>query len=282
MSEQSIGDATTPPAEPSGELPVASSEPGATAGSPARGDASLASVVRSLKLIKVWLIVLTVILVAVGAATVYGLVDEDEPQEPYYGEMYEPTDQQVADALAEVEEAYGDNLESVEVVAVEVDLGEEMQGIPEGEGPPPTIYIEYRLKGIATPFAATLMDPMMSVSASGLIPTRGSLVSRMSMEQLERLIAAYGDVTSAPIGGVRRYGDSTMMPEQSVADKIKSGGRSYKTDELWSVVEGAIVEGDTVDIEDTAYATSTVHVFHEDPKTGQITYLGTEPAGMWY
>ena len=54
MSEQSIGDTTAAPAEPTGELP-ASGEPGASSGSPSLGNASLASVARSLKLIKVWL-----------------------------------------------------------------------------------------------------------------------------------------------------------------------------------------------------------------------------------
>ena len=134
MSEQSIDDTSAAPAEPSGELPVASGEPGASSGSPSLGNASLASVARSLKLIKVWLIVLTVVLIGVGAATVYSIVDEDEPQESYYGERTEPTDQQVADARAEVEDAYGDDLESVDARVVEVTLGEEMGGRPGGRG----------------------------------------------------------------------------------------------------------------------------------------------------
>lgn len=246
---------------------------------------SLAALTRSLRLVKVWLIVLTVALAAFAATfVVMQVAGEDGDQtQGYVPDMYQPSERQVAEVRAEVENAFGDRLESVDARIVQVDLPEgAFAGAPDDAGPPPTLYVEYRLKGFETPIAGTLPDPLASVAFSGLIPTKGSLVSRMTEEQFEAFLVAYAKATPSPLGGVRRYGDSPMeMPGQVVADTIKSGGRSYRTDELWAAKEGALVEGDHVSIDDSGYSQGTIHVFHEDPKTGELTYLGTEP-GMWW
>lgn len=104
----------------------------------------------------------------------------------------------------------------------------------------------------------------------------------MTDGQFAAFLTAYAAATPSPLGGVRRYGDSPMeMPGQSVPRTIKSGGRRYRTDELWSAKEGALIEGDSMSIDDSAYSEGTMHVFHEDPKTGEFSYLGTE-SGMWW
>ena len=246
---------------------------------------SLAALAKSVRLIKVWLIVLTLALGAFAAAVVVMQVVGDEGGEGpgYAADMYQPSEEQVAEARAEVEKAFGARLESVDARIVQVEMPEgAMVGTTEEPGPPPTLYVEYRLKGLDTPVAGTLMDPTASVASSGLVPTMGSLVSRMSDEEFEALLAAYAKVTPSALGGVRRYGDSpAQMPGQVVPDTVKSGGRTYRTDELWAVKVGALIEGDHVSIEESGFTESNVHVFHEDRRTGEFTYLGTEP-GMWW
>jgi hypothetical protein len=265
MSEQQQEAAPVPPSAPSDASP-------------------LAALTRSLRLIKVWLAVLTVAVAAFAVTVVVLEVVRDDPDDPdYAADMYQPSEQQVAEARADVENAFGDRLESVDVRIVQVDLPEEaLAGAPDDAGPPPTLYVEYRLRGFETPIAGTLTDPYTSVASSGLVPTKGSLVSRMTDEQFDALLVAYAKATPSPLGGVRRYGDSPMeMPGQVVADTIKSGGRSYRTDELWSAREGALVKGDHMSLDDSAYTEGTAHVFHEDPKSGEFTYLGTE-SGVWW
>jgi hypothetical protein len=247
-------------------------------------EASLAKLARSLRVLKIWLVVLSVAIAGlVAAVVVLEVTRDDTPAPDYVGETYRPTEQQAVDARAEIEHAFGDKLESVAARIVQVDLpAEALVGAPEGSMPPPVLYVEYRLKGFDIPIAGTVEEPYSSVSSAALIPTRGSLSSRMSSKQFDALLRAYGEATSAPFGGVRRYGDSAMeMPGQVVADTIRSGGRTYRTDELWTVRQGALAEGDSISIEDSAYSEGTMHVFREDPKTGEFTYLGTE-SGMWW
>jgi hypothetical protein len=235
--------------------------------------------------IKVWLMVLSVALAGFAATVVVLEVTEesDAIESGYAGDIYQPSEQQVAEARSEVENAFGNRLENLEVRIVQVDLPEDaFAGAPEDAGPPPLLYIEYRLKGVSTAIAGTLADPFMSVASSGLVPTKGSLISRMTEEQFDALLAAYAEATPSPLGGVRRYGDSPMeMPGMAGVETIKSGGRTYRTDELWAVKEGVLIAGDHIGMEDSAFTEGTLHVFHEDTKTGEFSYLGTE-TGMWW
>jgi hypothetical protein len=236
-----------------------------------------------MRVIKVWLAVLTVALgVFAAIVVVLEIRSDDADEQGVVGDLYKPTERQVAAARAEVEEAYGDQLESVTVRVVRVDMPEEAAAdVAMGEGPPPLLYIEYRLRGFETVIAGTTMDPYSTAAAAGMLPTKGSLLSRMTEEQFEVFLAAYAEATSAPLGGVRRYGDSPVMPGQVTADTVKSGGRTYRTDELWAAREGALVDGDTIGFDDPAFMQATAHIFHEDPRTGEFTYLGTEPAVWW-
>jgi hypothetical protein len=265
--------------QPPVETTASSADPPAE--SAPRFEPSLAAIAASLKAIRVWLIALTVV-VALLVAAVVGVgvkaFDGDGGEIPYdsVGEILQPSDEQVAEARAEVEGAFGDRLESLEVRILE----------PDGDmgvyGPPAGLYVEYRLVGADVTVAGIVMDPFQSVSAAGLVPTRGSLRSRMSEEQFDALMAAVTDATISVVGGVRRYGDMPQgMPVPELADEITSGDRSYPVDELWTVLEGTAVEGDTLDEDTLGYMGQTAHVFHEDPETGAFVYLGTEPAMWW-
>ncbi len=85
---------------------------------------ALTALARSMRVVKVWLAVLTVALGVFAAVVVVLEVGGDDPVEQAdVGSLYTPTERQVTDAKAEVEKAYGDRLESVNVRIVRVDGG---------------------------------------------------------------------------------------------------------------------------------------------------------------
>jgi hypothetical protein len=122
------------------------------------------------------------------------------------------------------------------------------------------------------------------VASSGMLPTKGSLVSRMSPEKFDRLLAAYADETKSPLGAVRRYGDESYFSEtgSKVPDELTVGDRTLPTKELWSAVEGRIIKGDSVDMSGDSDYSRNALIFWEDPATGEFAFLGTEPTNsMW-
>ncbi|MBE0417131.1 MAG: hypothetical protein IBX63_05155 [Coriobacteriia bacterium] len=65
-------------------------------------------------------------------------------------------------------------------------------------------------------------------------------------------------------------------------DEVLVGGTEYAAKELWSATEGMQVEGDRIDMTRMMSSSRKAHVFHEDPETGEFTYLGAESAEVWW
>lgn len=243
---------------------------------------SLTALTTSVRRLKVWLAVLSALVgvavlglcgVAVMFVGTFGVGMEMEP-------MSEET---VTEAREAFENAYGERLDDLEVRAVSIDYG--MAPFPfsllpgEGEAEQ-AIYVEYRLKDSDVVVADIIGMWGGDVQSSGLLPMHGSLASRMSEAQYDRLLAAYGEQTRKPLGAVRRYNDpgDMMMESGSIPESVTIGDKAYPSKELWSATEGQTVEGDTFEPNEGFGAFSrNALVFHEDPKTGVLTYLGTEP-----
>ena len=142
------------------------------------------------------------------------------------------------------------------------------------------VYVQYRLKDSDVVVADIVGGPFgPDPTSMGMLPTQGSLQSRMTPEQFDRFLAAYAGETTAPLSGVRRYNDRAemMMPGSVQGGVVRVGDKKYNAGDLWAAAEGMTVEGDTVGMD--VWSTSRkALIFHEDPKSGAFTFLGTEPA----
>lgn len=177
-----------------------------------------------------------------------------------------------------IRKAYGPELGDLEVREVRVDYGEGM--LLEGLGgmPGKACAVEYSLKGSDVTFASFFADEM-SLGYSGFVPVQGSLSSRMTTEQLMRLLEAWADETDDPVGGVRRYSDSDlMMMEGSAQATITLGAKEYSAQRVWVASEGARVKDDTAKVD--AMAELDALVFYENPKTGAFEFIGREPGAV--
>lgn len=200
-----------------------------------------------------------------------------------FGEYMTIEDHQLERARDEVEEAYGQRIKKLDVRVVTMSYDDTPFSFMSSGMDEELVYIECELKS-----GVVIADPVSSfygvenLSGSGIIPTRGSLTSRMTDEQLDAALAAYAAETDTPLGSVRRYTDDEMFDEtDSVPDEVEIGKKTYASKELWKFVEGLIVEGDTVDGNNESYYSRRAHVFHEDPDTGEFVYLGSESAEVW-
>jgi hypothetical protein len=237
----------------------------------------------SVRRLKRWLVALTVVvaLVVVGAIAAAGIIawgifgisrmDADPTA---------PTARTIDSVRAEIKSALGDKLESVDVRLVSVGYGE---GPPfpysliYGVGDDKSVYVQYRLKGSSVLVAGILDGPFgTDISSSGMLPTRGSLISRMTDAQFTKILAAYAAQTRAPLGSVRRYSDRSSMSDAPVPDKVPVGAQEFPSKELWSVTQGTVVKGDRVTIDEVSDLEGKSLVFHEDPESGEFTYIGSE------
>jgi hypothetical protein len=196
------------------------------------------------------------------------------------------TDQELSKAKAAVTDALGDKATDVEVRRVKVIY----DGAPFpvsllGGGDEQVIYVSYQLKDSGVRVAGRLGGPYgSSVAGSGLLPTVGSLESRMTPEQYDRLVAGYAANTKEPLGMVRRYSDRELFAEEGTpaGAEVTLGNKVYKTRELWWASEGDVIEGDTYEESIDGEPSVNALIFHEDPKTGAFVYLGTEPVEMYW
>ncbi|MDZ4179087.1 MAG: hypothetical protein U1E29_07630 [Coriobacteriia bacterium] len=237
---------------------------------------------RSVRQLRVWLIVLSVAIgiiflcsCAAISSTVLGfgglMMDMD---------MSVP-DEQVEQLRDEIEGALGDRLDHLDVRAVRVTYGEPawMSGVGSEE----VLYVEYRLKGIDVTVASTAAMYGPNLMMAGIIPTRGSLGSRMTDEQFEALLKAYGAETGAPFGPVRRYSEPDPFGYETPTpkDKIVVAGREYLAADLWAVTEGELVDGNVLD-RSVMMPTGKAYVFFEDPEEGTFEFLGTEAVETYW
>jgi len=255
-----------------------------TGGQEARFAEAAAGLSDSLRRLKRWLVALTAVVALLAAALIVAAVVVvpraiDEQEGSAYDVPVGPGAEQVDATRAEIENALGDRLENVEVrlVTMEFDDPSMPADAPSEES---FLYAEYRLKGSEVLVADIVEGPFGPDPAStGMLPTQGTLQSRMTLEQFERLLAAYGRETAAPLSGVRRYNDRVewMMPGSAQSVSIEVGDKEYRTKDLWSATEGLRVEGDSVGMEIWSTNRKAL-IFYEDPKSGAFTFLGTEPA----
>lgn len=265
-----------------GQTPVGESLGNVTV---AGGGSGFEAAVRQLR---VWLIILTV-LVALLVATVVaaaiwlpGQLD-DEPEESGVYPGMTVSDEQLATTRSEIENALGGAIEDLDVRRVTMTFDD--PSIPAGApAEEQFVYVSFRLADSGVVVADILGGPYApDASSMGMLPTQGSLRSRMTERQFARFLAAYADETTVPLGNVRRYDDRAemgMMPGTVQSDRIRAGGKSYKVEDLWAATEGLLVEGDTVGMEEMG-TMRKAFIFYEDPKSGAFTFLGTEPAAGW-
>jgi len=245
--------------------------------------------VAAVRRLRIWTISLTAAVALLAIATVVGGIvlsrESDtvaDPNAMYMGAPPSVTDEQLASTREDIESAYGDKLDTVEVRRVTMDYGDPMMPLAAG-GEEQLIYANYRLKG--SPVAvADIVGGMFGPDAAsmGMLPTEGSLTSHMTLEEFGRLLVAYAAKTSTPLGNVRRYDDSTMAMMTGSAPKsvVSVGDKKYKTSDLWAASEGLALEGDQVGVEEMGSRKALI--FYKDPQSGEFTFLGTEPAvGGW-
>jgi hypothetical protein len=239
----------------------------------------------SVRRLKIWLGILTGIVAllivctigAVGMSVVgLGIIPgalQDMPGGP-----------SVSDTRQQVQDAFGSQIQRLEVREVTQDFG----GPPfpysliDGSSGMKTVYVEYQLKGTDVVVAGVLGDgPFGSdAAASGMIPTKGSLASRMTPDEFKRLLAAYGAETRSPLASVRRYNDQSIVePDGNSAAQatVTVGSKDFAAKELWIVTEGKIIKGDKVSTDEMMMGRKA-YVLREDPATGAFTSLGSEPA----
>jgi len=275
---------------PSAQIPAAPEAPAAPEiPQPHAEEISPAVFAASLRRIKIWLTILSVIMgiavigaCGIVATAVFGIagLESGPPQ----------VDQaEVESVKAEFQTALGDKLESLDARPVSMNFGDApfpFSILSGGYGGENVIYVEYRLQDSPVVVADVLGGPFGNdPQGSGMMPTKGTLASRMTDEQFSRILAAYAAETKSPLGTIRRYNDqSERMDGPSTApEKITIGNKEYKSGELWSAVEGKIIEGDSVDMNSGDFGEPrTAFVFHEDPETGVFAFLGTESSEtMW-
>lgn len=237
--------------------------------------------------LRIWLIVLTVLVALLVAAAVAAAIwlpgQLDEAEEPGVYPGMTVSDEQLATTQAEIENALGDMIADVEVRRVTMTFDD--PSIPaEAAGEEQFVYVSFRLADSGVVVADILGGPYApDVSSMGMLPTQGSLRSRMTEREFARFLAAYADETTVPLGSVRRYDDRAemgMMPGTVQSDRIRAGGKSYKVEDLWAATEGLLVEGDTIGMEEMG-TMRKAFIFYEDPKSGAFTFLGTESASGW-
>jgi hypothetical protein len=234
------------------------------------------------------LIVLTVLVALLVAAAIAGAIwlpgqIDDDAEEPGVYPGMTVSDEQLATTRAEIENALAGAIEDLEVRRVTMSFDD--PSIPaEATGEEEFVYVSFRLSDSGVVVADIVGGPYApDVSSGGMVPTQGSLRSRMTERQFERFLAAYADETTAPLGNVRRYNDRVemgMMPGTIQSDSIRAGGKSYQVEDLWAATEGLLIEGDTVGMEEMG-TMRKAFIFYEDPKSGAFTFLGTESAAGW-
>ena len=247
------------------------------------GVAAAQELVTAVRRLKAWLIVLTVLVALLAAAAIAAAIlvprAIDDRQAEVYAGPIGPSADQVASTREEIETAFGGSLEDLDVrlVTMKFDDPSMPADVPADER---FIYVQYRLKDSGVVVADIVGGPFGSDPASmGMLPTQGSLQSRMTPEQFDRFLAAYAGETTAPLSNVRRYSDRAemMMPGSVQGGSVRVGDKKYKASDLWAATEGMTVAGDTVAMD--VWSTSRkALIFYEDPESGAFTFLGTEPA----
>lgn len=251
------------PAPP--DRPAAGAEP---------GGASLEQLTVSVVRLRMWLIALTLAfaLLTLGACSPLALLfvgatfmDDGSPA---------PAASSVEDVRRQVGDAYGRRLTDLEVRVVSLSYGDAPFPFSLVEGNEKCVYLEAHLNDPDI-VIADIVGSSADLVSSGLLPTRGPLSERLTDERFARLAAAFRARTESPLGRVFRYREQPSMDTESLPDEVTVGGATYATEEMWSAVVGRSSVGDRIDLSDSGDTRDSL-VFHEDPGTGEFTYVGTE------
>jgi len=182
----------------------------------------------------------------------------------------EPNPELIAPLKAAVTDTYGADLESVEVVQLELTYD-----VADDNEPDRPFMVTYKLR--SSPLYVTgLVDEISDLGSTGLTPTNGSLEEQLTMAELSAVMRAYAEHSTAPMGIQYPYTTSNGDEEYTYGDTIMVGDKEYVVDDLWCVNEGWVPEGTTVKWNDVPSVRSLV--FMRDRKTGTFRYVGTEPA----
>lgn len=140
------------------------------------------------------------------------------------------------------------------------------------------IYVEYKIDDTGVT-VANVFNPVPGTTLldSGLIPTQAIGDSKLTAEQFARLLDAYAVRSKKPLGGVLPYGASQWSAEPSDTGTVTIAGGKYAASELWSALPGRTVKGDKVRENRDIVSGRETLVFRLDPGTGEFTYVGSEP-----
>lgn len=243
---------------------------------------------RQIRRLKVWVVILTVMLglgtlcgCAFGSMALVGGSPIDLLMMAREGSF-----DQTEAITDSVKQAYDERLQSVEVEKVKVDMGEVVP-FPYQllNGPGDVYFVRYRLKGAPVDIAGVLSDAGM-LTETGLIPILGAIGTQIDQPTLLKLMAAHVELHgSEPMGPVLPFIDRMSLEEGGqglVPGTITKNGKTYSAAELWRVQKAVLPEDGKiqVDLMDAAIE----DVYHIDPNTGEITFVGTQenPNGVMF
>lgn len=173
-----------------------------------------------------------------------------------------------------LEGSYDENLESVDVWETAFTY-DKTQGVVEQR----PFAVSYRLKG-ARPTITGVVDDIAGLGESGLDPTLADLTYQMKDDEVVALLNAWAARSELPVGYIYPYAKQFDYYDVSdVADEIRVFGEDHLVANLWVVTEGWAPKRGSL----TAWSevpVLTCMVFERDPKTGALTYVGTENAPL--
>jgi hypothetical protein len=231
---------------------------------------AVTALARSVKRLRVWVIVLTVVvsLLVLGSCAPLALVGLAMGTAGMGGPSPSPTN--LSSVRSEIQTSLGANLASLQVRSVEVSYPE-VSEIPFFSAKEHLVYVEAHLKDPDV-VIADVLGFAGSPTESGLLPTKASFASRLSDQQYLALLRAFRAKTDRPVGPISTYADSS---HGSADTTVAIDGRYYPASQLWSVTVGRRVSSDRT-FEVKPGARRDCLVFWEEPGTGRFEYVGTE------
>lgn len=238
---------------------------------------------RQLRWIRIWLTVLTVVIVLlVGGGGLAAFGAWTYAREFIGGPSGTQSEEDRSKEMeATIRRAYGSDVESVRVRRLTVDYGAS-SGIPFMPRERSSAYFvtlalrgePVQVRGFADPEDAEL---------GGLVPMRGSMAGRLTLDEVKSLMSAYAAESNGAMGRVGPYYDPEMSDQQSAPAKISVSGKDYPTSSVWRVSPGvAEPKGDTLDMNGRMdMEVGDDLIFYRDAKSGNWVFLGSEPgSGM--
>ena len=173
--------------------------------------------------------------------------------------------QPIKDGLTTI---YGADLASVEVYQVALSYPDSIPDRPYA--------VTYKLRNSPVTITGMVEGPS-TLDESGLVPTMGPLDNQLSAEEMANMLRAFGAHSSKPMGFVYSYSSDLTDGYWEDGDTITVDGKDYAVDDLWCANEGWVPTSG-VAVSWSSVPDARAFVFRLNHKTGEFTYVGSEPA----